>query len=110
MRNRLRDVRLRKGLKQEQLAVACKTSQQQIQRIEAGTQSVKLDLAMRIASTLETTVTSLFPDTAAIFEKLKDRRATEDSHFRLQMIRRWFARWTGRELMSILCDGQLNSG
>lgn len=49
------------GLSQRALADAVGTSQQQIQRIEAGIQAVRLDLASRIATALNASLAEVFP-------------------------------------------------
>jgi transcriptional regulator with XRE-family HTH domain len=56
-------LKLRKGLGLTQRALADRvgTSQQQIQRIEAGIQTVRLDLAGRIAAALEAKIFDVFP-------------------------------------------------
>ena len=48
-RNLIRDKRKALGLTQQQLAGMVGTSQQQVQRVEAGAQTVRLDLAVSIA-------------------------------------------------------------
>lgn len=63
MKNRIRQLREKKGLSQQALATAVGTSQQQIQRLEAGRQAVKLDLSMRISSALGAEIGVVFPDT-----------------------------------------------
>lgn len=60
-RNNLKAVRKKAGLTQTDLAKKVQTSQQQIQRIEAG-QTVRLDLAMRICNALSTTLGKVFPE------------------------------------------------
>lgn len=58
------------GLSQSTLAKAAGTSQQQIQRIEANAQSIKLDLAVRIAGALKTDLSHVFPDTKPLLRQL----------------------------------------
>lgn len=69
MRNRIKQVRQQKGITQAELAEAAGTSQQQIQRIEAGSQAVKLMLATRVAAALEVDLTTLFPETKEVFRE-----------------------------------------
>ncbi|MEC4890959.1 MAG: helix-turn-helix transcriptional regulator [Nitrospira sp.] len=59
--NRIRVFRQELGLSQKALAANIGTSQQQIQRIEAGTQSVRHDLAIKISAALGAPVATLFP-------------------------------------------------
>lgn len=61
MKNQVRKLRKQLGLTQAELAGAAKTSQQQIQRIEAGVQLARIDLAMRIAMALEAEMSEVFP-------------------------------------------------
>ncbi len=94
MRNRVRDLRTRLGWSQNELAKAAGTSQQQIQRIEIGDQSVKLDLAIRLATALKADLTEVFPqakqalgssrphnvaDLTQLADNDKKRRALEDA-------------------------------
>lgn len=59
--NRIRQYREKKALSQRQLAEAVGTSQQQIQRIEAGVQAVRLDIAAHIAAVLGEPIDAVFP-------------------------------------------------
>lgn len=59
--NSVRKAREGKGLTQRALAALVGTSQQQIQRIEAGVHGVRLDLATRIADALGASLPQLFP-------------------------------------------------
>jgi transcriptional regulator with XRE-family HTH domain len=59
--NRILARRKELGLSQRELAKAAGTSQQQVQRIETGVQTARLDLAARIAASLSTSLTDLFP-------------------------------------------------
>jgi transcriptional regulator with XRE-family HTH domain len=63
MKNRIGLLRKKKGLSQKQLADAAKTSQQQIQRIEAGVQNARFDLAARICAALNASMSEVFPTT-----------------------------------------------
>ena len=58
--NRVQEMRKRAGLTQMQLAAAAGTSQQQIQRIESGTQRPSIHLAGQIAAALGQRTESLF--------------------------------------------------
>jgi transcriptional regulator with XRE-family HTH domain len=60
-RRAVRHLRTTRGLSQRQLAQAAGTSQQQIQRIETGHQSVRFDLATCIADALHASLTNVFP-------------------------------------------------
>lgn len=62
IKNSIKNLRLRKGLTQRELAEKAKTSQQQVQRIESGSQAARLDLAERLATALDCSLQELFPD------------------------------------------------
>ncbi|MGH9890463.1 MAG: helix-turn-helix transcriptional regulator [bacterium] len=62
MLNCVRELRQKKGWSQHQLAKAAETSQQQVQRVEGGNQSVKLELALRLARALDADIVNLFPE------------------------------------------------
>lgn len=59
--NRMRELRQAKKLSQRQLAELVGTSQQQIQRIEAGLQAARIDLAIEIAGALGGSLENVFP-------------------------------------------------
>lgn len=61
--NRVRELRKKHGLTQKALARLASTSQQQIQRIEGGGQSVRFDLAVAICAALGATMKEVFPAT-----------------------------------------------
>jgi len=61
LRNRVKELRLKARLTQRELAQAAGTSQQQVQRIEVGLQSVRHHLAARIASSLGMPLDRVFP-------------------------------------------------
>ena len=63
MTNRIAELRKRLGLSQRQLAERAGTSQQQIQRIEAGAQAARYDLAARIGVALGEPLRVVFPTT-----------------------------------------------
>lgn len=60
MKNRLKELRRAKGLRQEDLAEALGVSRQTIIAIENDKYDASLPLAMRLARYLETTVEELF--------------------------------------------------
>src|SRR5690242_16019040 len=60
LRNNLRSVRARLGLSQQDLARAAGVARQTIGGIEAGTYSVSLSVALRLAQTLGCSVEELF--------------------------------------------------
>jgi transcriptional regulator with XRE-family HTH domain len=68
--NRIKELRKLKGLTQRQLAEAAETSQQQIQRIEAGHQLARFDLATRISAALGQPISKVFPSTAVPLARL----------------------------------------
>ena len=60
MKNRIKALRKAKGLRQEDLAAAVKVSRQTIIAIENDKYNPTLELAMKLARYLETTVEELF--------------------------------------------------
>ena len=60
-KNRISQLRKSRGLTQRALAELAGTSQQQVQRIEAGMQGIRLELATRIANALESQLGDVFP-------------------------------------------------
>jgi transcriptional regulator with XRE-family HTH domain len=78
MENRIRQIREKVGLSQQALAELVGTSQQQIARIETGTQSVKLDLALRIALALKSDLGRVFPGTASLVGRGKSRKSRSE--------------------------------
>jgi transcriptional regulator with XRE-family HTH domain len=75
--NRVRQHRLELGLTQKQLADALNTSQQQVQRIEAG-QIVRLDMALAICSVLKEDLAEIFPKAAKLIQKLQRKKNQTD--------------------------------
>lgn len=71
--NRVRELRKKKGLTQKALAQLAQTSQQQIQRIEGGGQSVRFDLAVTICNALEAKMKDVFPATELPLKRAKGR-------------------------------------
>jgi DNA-binding XRE family transcriptional regulator len=61
LKNRIKELRAKSRLTQRELAEKAETSQQQIQRIEAGVQAVRVDLAMKIAKALNAQLPDVFP-------------------------------------------------
>ncbi len=61
-KNNIAKVRSELGLSQRALAELVGTSQQQIQRIESGVQTVRLDLAARIADAMKLSLPEIFPE------------------------------------------------
>lgn len=59
--NRMRELREARKLSQRQLAELVGTSQQQVQRIEAGLQAARIDLAIKIAEALGGSLGDVFP-------------------------------------------------
>lgn len=62
--NRISQLRKSLGLTQRALAELAGTSQQQVQRIEAGIQGVRLELATKIADALGSELADIFPSLA----------------------------------------------
>lgn len=74
--NRIRVFRQELGLSQKALAANIGTSQQQIQRIEAGAQSVRHDLAIKISAALGAPVGTLFPAIRETVQKIAFTKAS----------------------------------
>ena len=73
MDNKVRELRKAAQMTQATLAEAANTSQQQIQRIESGAQTVRLDVAQAIANALKAPLAKVFPaEEPPIDESLKD--------------------------------------
>lgn len=72
MTNNVRKIRFGLGWSQRELAQKANTSQQQIQRIEAGKQAAKLTLATAICSALGKPVAEVFPGAGKAWDALKD--------------------------------------
>jgi DNA-binding XRE family transcriptional regulator len=64
--NNICRLRTKAGLSQRKLAALAGTSQQQIQRIEAGVQAARLELALRICSALNAKMEEVFPSAATL--------------------------------------------
>jgi transcriptional regulator with XRE-family HTH domain len=76
VKNRISALRSNLGITQKQLADAAGTSQQQIQRIESGNQSIRFDLAMRICAALHAPVEHVFPASKPVVRKLRRKGGT----------------------------------
>jgi len=74
MKNQVKKLREAKGLTQTQLAKRVKTSQQQIQRVEAGIHAVRVDLAAALAVALDENLGTVFPELAKTAKGLARRR------------------------------------
>jgi transcriptional regulator with XRE-family HTH domain len=72
--NKVKQLRTKKGLTQRQLAEQAGTTQQQIQRIEAGVQAARLEVAFGICRALEVPITKIFPKTSKLLKKGDDPR------------------------------------
>lgn len=71
--NRMRELREARKLSQRQLAELVGTSQAQIQRIEAGVQAARIDLALQIAEALGRRLADVFPGLREALGKHSDR-------------------------------------
>ena len=79
MKNRLKHLRLKAGLTQRQLAEAARTSQQQIQRIETGQISARVDLANKLCTALKQPLDSIFPGAGKAILKWQNEVASSKS-------------------------------
>lgn len=76
--NRISHFRKAQSLTQRALAAKVGTSQQQIQRIEAGVQSARLDLAAKIADALEVRLADVFPKLANEKKTRREKKNQSD--------------------------------
>jgi len=60
LRNRLRDIRLQRGLTQQSLAQAVGVTRQTIIAVEKGSARPSVELALKLAGVLESPVAELF--------------------------------------------------
>lgn len=74
--NSIRALREKKGISQKQLAKAVETDQRHIQRIEAGVQKPRFDLALQISLTLDVPMEKVFPTAAAAIARARRRLKT----------------------------------
>ncbi len=77
IKNNIKPLREKIGLSQRALAKAAGTNQSQLQRIEAGVQEVRLDIAVRICKALGVVMDEVFPKTKKILAKANK---THESH------------------------------
>jgi transcriptional regulator with XRE-family HTH domain len=75
--NNVRKLRERAGITQRDLASKVGTSQQQIQRIEAGIQAVRLDVAVQLSAAFGVRLAELFPKAAMPLARAKKRPSTD---------------------------------
>jgi transcriptional regulator with XRE-family HTH domain len=75
-RNSVKSLRKKMGLTQRELATKARTSQQQVQRIEAGQQLARLDLAAAIAAALNQPLHVVFPAARLPLENLEKRKVS----------------------------------
>lgn len=78
-KNHLKEARHKKGFTQQQLAKLVGTSQQQIQRIEAGVQTARLHLAMGIAHALGASLEQIFPSSKKAIKALRARKDADQA-------------------------------
>jgi transcriptional regulator with XRE-family HTH domain len=78
-KNRIVQLRKSRGLTQRALAELVGTSQQQIQRIEAGVQGVRLELATRIALALGGELRDIFPSLVAPLKRKSGKAPSQNS-------------------------------
>ncbi|MGJ0510042.1 MAG: helix-turn-helix transcriptional regulator [Methylocystis sp.] len=71
--NNIRALREKKGISQKKLAKAVETDQRHIQRIEAGVQKPRFDLAVQICLTLDVPMEKVFPTAAAAIARARRR-------------------------------------
>ncbi|MEH2486172.1 helix-turn-helix transcriptional regulator [Bradyrhizobium sp. AZCC 2230] len=80
VKNRIAHLRKARGLTQQALAKLAGTSQQQVQRIEAGVQGAQLELALKISAALGAELPDVFPSLDPKPKKgLRDSRYFIDS-------------------------------
>ena len=78
--NRIRVLRKSIGLSQAELAKKARTSQQQIQRIEAGVQSARFDLVTRICEALGAPLEQVFPRAAKVLARSRKKIPEKQEH------------------------------
>jgi transcriptional regulator with XRE-family HTH domain len=88
--NYIRELRRKKGLTQRELAGKAGTSQQQIQRIEAGVQAARFDLATRLAAALGEPLPRVFPATEEALRQSRKRhkspgQAADDAQLHIEL-------------------------
>jgi len=70
MKNKIKLFREKKEMSQRSLAEKVGISQQHIQRLETGSQTIRLDLAIRICKALDSTLETIFPESKGFLKKL----------------------------------------
>lgn len=78
MQNNLKSVRKAAGLTQSKLAELVDTSQQQIQRIEAGAVVTRVTLAAKLAKALSVSMGQIFPEMAELLDGLSGTPDIDD--------------------------------
>jgi putative transcriptional regulator len=58
--NKMKEIRIGKDINQTELAIMCRVSRQTIHSIESGKYTPSVELALRIAKSLKTTVEKVF--------------------------------------------------
>src|SRR5262245_24748599 len=74
VQNRVRKLRTERKLTQKALAEKVGTSQQQIQRVEAGIHAIRLDFAAKVASALDVELSQAFPNLGKVRKGRRERR------------------------------------
>lgn len=80
MNNKIRSLRIKKGISQRELAKLVGTSQQQIQRVETGQVAARLELATKLGHALGVPLTVLFPDSKQPLRKFSKEIAEEPKY------------------------------
>jgi transcriptional regulator with XRE-family HTH domain len=74
----IKQFRQEKKLSQRDLAKLTGTSQQQIQRLEAGISPIRLDLAVRISNALDLPMEKVFPALSPVLKKFPGRKLASE--------------------------------
>ena len=74
----IKQFRQEKKLSQRDLAKLTGTSQQQIQRLEAGISPIRLDLAVRISNALDLPIEKVFPALSPVLKKFPGRKLASE--------------------------------
>ena len=74
----IKQFRQEKKLSQRDLAKLTGTSQQQIQRLEAGISPIRLDLAVRICNALDLPMEKVFPTLSPVLKKFPGRKLASE--------------------------------
>lgn len=78
MQNRIRELRTKRGLTQEELAERSRTTEEQIQRVEGGVQAARLSVAAAIAEALDTSVAEAFPEIVPYLKRMEQAKRRGD--------------------------------